>query len=138
MQQGIETACWNNPVAEHLLCYALLDAKVTEATLKRLLLLQANWLKSVGVRKGDAVAIYMPMVRFPAPAAQPCINDASPIWGQFEPGTQTTHSSDALQYMPPCSTFNGPGHHVFQGGVSIHLLQIAQKAGEALTVRPVL
>ncbi len=24
--------------------------------------LQANWLRSVGVRKGDAVALYMPMV----------------------------------------------------------------------------
>jgi acetyl-CoA synthetase len=24
--------------------------------------MQANWLKSVGVRKGDAVAVYMPMI----------------------------------------------------------------------------
>ena len=24
--------------------------------------LQANWLKSVGIQKGDAVAIYMPMI----------------------------------------------------------------------------
>jgi hypothetical protein len=179
VQQGTATTCWNNPAAEHLLCHALLDARVTGATLKRLLLLQANWLKSVGVRKGDAVAIYMPMVRFTAPAAQPCINDAFPIEGQSETCTQTTlkpysiiiitrfacrearcvcrqaavkaakflplvglarSKQDPINrghgwaqhiwpavYMPPCSTCNGPGCHMCQGGVSIHLMRIAQQ-----------
>ena len=35
--------------------------------------LQANWLKSEGVKKGDCVTIYLPMVRRALPAAWVCV-----------------------------------------------------------------
>ena len=51
--------------------------------------LQANWLKSVGVRKGDAVAIYLPLICELPGAPRPLIplpgkhDNAQLSWGKL-------------------------------------------------------
>ena len=57
------------------MCFLLLqntDSKITYAELLQMVCRIANYLKSIGVKKGDDVTIYMPMV-VELPAAMVCM-----------------------------------------------------------------
>ena len=64
--------------------------------------LQANWLRSVGVKKGDAVAIYLPMLCELPIAMLACARIGavhSVVFGGFSSGTLFVTASHSQQHV---------------------------------------